>query len=217
MTTNNGFRYLLCDLDDTLYPSNAGLMSAIGHLIGQYMVEKVDIPLQETDYLRRHYHQTYGTSLRGLIINYDIDPENYLDFVHEVPIEDFVRPNPDLAPMLESIPLTKVIFTNATHEHAQRVMNILGISHCFDTVIDIRDSRYHSKPHEIAYQRALEILDVTPHQCVFVEDSVRNLTPARALGMTGILVGNNSDPDTSAADIHIHDILQLAGAVLPLL
>ena len=218
MNSANGFRYLLCDLDDTLYPPHTGLMPAIGQLIGHYMVERVNIPPEETNALRRHYHQTYGTSLRGLIVNYDIDPESYLDFAHQVPVENFVQPNPALALMLESIPLTKVIFTNATREHAQRVMSILGIADCFDAVIDIRDSLYHSKPHAVAYQQALKILDIAPLHCLFVEDSAPNLAPARTLGMTGILVGNNGGTDlATAADIHIHDILQLADVVLPLL
>ena len=165
-----------------------------------------------------HYYLTYGTSLRGLLINYAIDPESYLDFVHRVPVEQYVQPNPGLAPMLESIPLPKAIFTNATREHARRVMEILGVAHCFDTVIDIRDIGYQSKPNAEAYRRALGILEASPTECLFAEDSARNLAPAREMGMTGVLVGNNGGPHPpSAADVHIGNILELAGAVLPLL
>jgi putative hydrolase of the HAD superfamily len=213
----NQFRYLLCDLDDTLYPPNTGLMPAIGQLIGRYMAEYVSIPPEHTDQLRREYHRTYGTSLRGLMVNHNIDPESYLDYVHQISIEEFINPNPALAPMLESIPLPKVIFTNATREHAQRVMSILGIAHCFESVLDIRDSLYHSKPHAVAYQQALRILNAEPRQCLFVEDSVRNLQTARDMGMTGILVSSSSEGGNNGADIHITSILQLADVILPLL
>jgi putative hydrolase of the HAD superfamily len=90
--------------------------------------------------------------------------------------------------MLHSIPLTKVIFTNATVEHAQNVLNILGIADQFADIIDVRRVEYVSKPNAAAYQRLLDILQARGDECILIEDATRNLLPGKVLGMTTILV-----------------------------
>ncbi len=220
MKSGAGFSNLICDLDDTLYSPGTGLMPAIGGAIGRFMVQELGIPVEAADRLRRRYYQVYGTSLRGLMVEYGTDPETYLDFVHRVPLTRFIQPNPALDEMLSRLPIKKAIFTNASREHAEQVLTILGIDRHFDTIIDVRQFDYLSKPHPLAYERVLQILDVPAQQCIFAEDSVRNLAPARKLGMFGVLVrdrnvfGPNGSDD---ADIHIDNILQLADAILPLL
>jgi len=221
MTDNSTFQSLLCDLDDTLYPPHAGLMKAVGDRISRYMVERVGIPPDVTQQLRRHYHDEYGTSMRGLIVNHSIDPESYLGFVHDLPLEQYIQPSAALDEMLTSIPLRKVIFTNASREHARRVLNVLGVQHHFERIIDVRDFGFHSKPHPLAYQRGLQILGACPPQCIIIDDSARNLAPAKEMGMTAVLVGDGQPPDArrvpGAVDLHIENILGLADAIQPLL
>ncbi len=120
------YRFLLCDLDDTLYPANAGIMKAVGERISQFMVDRLDVLPEMAPYLRRHFRERYGTTMRGLILHYGIDPEDYLEFVHDLPLSDFIQPDPALSAALANIGLTKVIFTNASREHALRVLTILG-------------------------------------------------------------------------------------------
>ena len=214
------FRFLVCDLDNTLYPANAGVMQAMGHLITCYLVEQMGIPPQEAGRLRQQYYQRYGTTLRGLILNHAIDREDFLAFVHALPLAPHVRPNPALDAMLPAIPLRKAVFTNASREHARRVLGLLGVGHHFEQIVDVRDFAFKSKPHPGSYLRLLEIVDARPTECILVEDSVRNLAPARAMGMTGVLVGNGSlsaHPVQQEADIHVQDILHLADAIRPLL
>jgi putative hydrolase of the HAD superfamily len=214
------FRYLLCDLDDTLYPKNTGLMKAIGDRINRYMIEVMGMPADAASEIRREYHDRYGTSMRGLIVNHGIEPESYLGFVHQVPYEEFLTPNPALDVILAEIPLDKVIFTNATREHAGRVLDILGLGHHFDRIIDVRDFDFCSKPHPNAYARSLELLDATPDECIFVEDSARNLAPAMALGIKGVLVGDGSSYGFDIpphADIRIDTILEIKDAIQDLL
>jgi putative hydrolase of the HAD superfamily len=182
---------ILFDLDETLYPSQSGLMVEIGRLMSQYMGERLGIPPTEVPTLREHYYHVYGTTMRGLQIHHGIDPEDYLAYVHNIPLEDYISPNNELDRVLARIEIEKVVFTNASTEHARRVLRILGIERHFSRVIDVRDLGYVSKPDPEAYRRVLKILGVEGNECLIVDDKVRNLTPAKELGMITVLVGND--------------------------
>lgn len=214
------YRFLLCDLDDTLYPANAGIMKAVGERISQFMVDHLDIPPEMAPYLRRHFRECYGTTMRGLILHYGINPEHYLEFVHDLPLTDFIQPDPALGRALANIGLTKAIFTNASREHALRVLSILGVQHHFTHIIDVRDFQYQSKPHCHAYRRVLQILDARPEECILVEDMPRNLVPAVAMGMFGVLVRNpysEMGDGANVADLCVNDIQELADKLQPIL
>jgi putative hydrolase of the HAD superfamily len=178
----------------------------------------MDVPPQDAEQLKLEYYQQYGTSMRGLILHHGIDPEDYLVFVHDVALERFIGPNPALNTMLAGIPLRKVVFTNADGEHARRVLDLLGVPHHFERIVDVRDSGFNCKPHPSTYRRILDILDARPDECVMVDDSVDNLVPAKAMGMLTVHVGNEASleaPSRDGADVHITDILGLAVAIQP--
>jgi putative hydrolase of the HAD superfamily len=205
------YRFLIFDLDETLYPRQAGLMQEIGARINRYLIENLNLPQEQANELRKRYYQQYGTALRGLVVERpDADPEDYLRFVHDIPLADYIGPNPALAQMLRALPLTKVIFTNATAEHAQNVLNILGVADQFADIIDVRRVEYVSKPNAGAYERLLNILATNGGECILIEDAVRNLLPGKALGMTTILVDDDNCADV---DYCVHDILGVKDAV----
>lgn len=211
-------RFLVCDLDNTLYPPDSGVMGAVGQRMVRYIIQRVGVSPEDADQLKRRYYQEYGTTMRGLVLHYGIDPEDYLAFVHDLPLEQFIQPNPDLDTMLDSIPLRKVVFTNSDREHAERVLAVLGIRHRFERIIDIRDFNLLSKPHPSAYLRILDILNAHANECILVEDAADNLPPAKALGMLTVLVGGSTPTSQLAqdgADIRIPDILDLAQAIHP--
>jgi putative hydrolase of the HAD superfamily len=190
------FNSLYFDLDDTLYPSNSGLWEAIRERMNTYMQRFIDLPASEIVRLRQGYLEKYGTTLRGLQAHYEVDRDEYLAYVHDLPLEQFIQPNPYLRNLLLSLPQRRWIFTNADDNHARRVLKILGIEDCFDGIIDIRAIDFACKPDKIAYQRALEITgDDNPSQCIIFDDALRNLAPAHEMGFFTVLVGKNgSDP-----------------------
>ena len=194
---------ILFDLDDTLYPRQAGIMDQIRTLMLSYMQERFNLSPKEADALRQRYFQTYGTTMRGLQINHHIDPDEFLHYVHDIPLDQFLGPNPELDAVLASLPQEKIIFTNASREHAEAVLAVLGIRRHFVQIVDVRDMDYESKPHAVAYRRICELLDVPPNQCLLVEDNVRNLAPAKALGMTTVLVGDGSQAGSDIVDYAI--------------
>jgi len=184
-------KYILFDLDETLYPTRSGLMAEIGRLMSRYMEERLGMSPTEVPALREFYYRTYGTTMRGLQIHHGIDPEDYLAYVHKVPLEDYIGPNGELNRVLAEIEAEKVVFTNASAEHARHVLAILGVERHFNCIIDVRALGYMSKPNPEAYRRALEILGVEGNECLIIDDRVRNLAPAKELGMITVLVGND--------------------------
>ncbi len=207
-------RTILFDLDDTLYPRQAGIMGQIRALILRYIQTRLDLSTSEADNLRRHYLETYGTTMRGLQVNHHIDPDDYLRYVHNIPLNEYLEPNPRLDGVLASLPQEKIIFTNASREHAEAVLAVLGIRRHFAQIVDVRDMDYESKPQPTAYRRICELLNVQPNECLLVEDNVRNLQPAKLVGMTTVLVGDTAqglDPCVDYALACIEDIGHVLG------
>jgi putative hydrolase of the HAD superfamily len=205
------FKYLILDLDETLYPRGTGLMTEIGQRILLYMTRRMGFAPDKAAALKKDFFVQYGTTLRGLQLEYHVDPDDYLQFVHDVPLENYIAPDLALDAMLSRIRLDKVIFTNADAAHARRVMERLGVAHHFPTVVDIHAVEFYCKPNPQAYQRILDVISVPGSVCIMVEDSARNLRPARELyGMTTILVdGEKAD----GVDYAIGDLMELEGLV----
>jgi putative hydrolase of the HAD superfamily len=192
------FSTLFFDLDDTLYPSNSGLWDAIRDRMNEFMYERVGLSRAEIPILRRFYFETYGTTLRGLQIHYNVDANEYLAYVHDLPLEQYIRPDPELRLMLISLNRSKWIFTNADDNHARRVLTVLGLNDCFTGIAEVRSLGFHSKPDVEAYRRAMSLAGETdPHQCVLFDDTPRNLAPGRDLGFFTVLVGSR-EPNSVA-------------------
>lgn len=198
---------LFFDLDDTLYPNGNGLWEAIRSRMGNYMVERLGIPEDEVLSLRRDYYQTYGTTLRGLQKHHHVDADEYLAYVHDLPLEQYIKPDPALKLILQKITPRRFIFTNADVNHAIRVLQILGVEDCFDGIIDIRALDFACKPEPAAYRRALAFAgNPEPKSCLMLDDSPVNLFPAHSLGFTTVLVHHNEScfPGVSLAIPSLH-------------
>ena len=205
---------LFFDLDDTLYPSSNGLWDAIRTRMSLYMHERVGLPLNEVPSIRRNYFETYGTTLRGLQIHHQVNADDYLAYVHDLALEEYLEPNPELVSILTSLPQKKWIFTNADGNHARRVIEFLGLSGSFEGVIDLRAIDFACKPEMVAFQRALAIAgNPNPTGCVLLDDSPANLLAARELGFTTVLVNLNG-ASKGSEDFTVHTLLALP-QVLP--
>jgi putative hydrolase of the HAD superfamily len=185
-------RYFVFDLDDTLYPRGNGVMQEVRRLILSYMTERLQMQPEQANVLRHQYLTRYGTTMAGLLRHWHVDPDDYLSYVHPARVERFLQPNPELDRVLADIAHPKVIWTNATRLHAERVLDALGIGDHFSPIVDVCDMNYVSKPAPEVYPRFLSLVGAEGHECVLIEDSVRNLHPAKSLGMTTVLVGGES-------------------------
>jgi len=184
------YRTLFLDLDDTLYPPDSGVWEAISSRILGFMIERLSFSEARAQAVRKQYVERYGTTLKGLMLDHAVDPQEYMLFVHDVPIRRMIRRDRQLSRMLKSLPQAKWVLTNADRAHAGRVLEALGIDSDLEGVIDFFDLAPHSKPETEAYLRAMQIARApSAAQCVLVDDQPRNLAGAQRLGMTVVLVG----------------------------
>ncbi len=210
------FTHAVFDLDETLYPTSAGLMQDVARRITDWLQRHLGLDAEEATHLREVYIHRYGTTLAGLLAEHreKVDVEDYLAYVHDVPVEDYLRPDPALRAMLTGIPLRRVVFTNSSAEHSARVLNALGIADLFERVVDIRALNFVHKPRREAYERLLALLGVPGPACILIDDRAVNLQPARALGMTTVLV--NGSPQ-EGVDFAVGDVLEVGPLIRRLL
>jgi putative hydrolase of the HAD superfamily len=201
-------KYILFDLDETLYPTSNGLMQTISNRMRQFIIDKCALQPDEALALQKRYWNEYGTTLRGLVLERQIDPSEFLQFVHDVPLKDFLAPDPKLRGVLERLPHEKVILTNADAAHARRILDILGVADLFTRIFDVVCFEYECKPARAVYERVLQMLPARATECLLVDDLPRNLPTARELGIKTILVGSQGD-----SDARIETIYQVADAI----
>jgi len=178
---------LIFDLDNTLYPSTCNLFAQVSDLIGQYVRDTLKLEADAAYRVQKDYFHRYGTTLRGLMTEHDIDPADYLAKVHDIDVS-VVAPAPELATALDDLPGRKLIFTNASRGHAERVMDQLGIADRFETIFDIVDADYIPKPQQQPYDLLLRRDGIDPTRAVYFEDMAKNLLPAKDMGMTTVWV-----------------------------
>jgi putative hydrolase of the HAD superfamily len=203
------YQTLFFDLDDTLYPHTAGLWEAIRQRMDLYMSERLGLAESEIPRLRMYYLETYGTTLRGLQNHLHVDAQDFLAFVHDLPVRQYLKPDPSLRSMLLSLPQRRWIFTNADHRHANRVLDALELRDCFQDIIDVNKLQFIPKPDIAAFQLCLEIAGAQPAASVFFDDAARNLLPAKQLGLKTILVGPITDLSQDEFDIQIDALTEL--------
>lgn len=162
----------------------------MGCRIEDFMATKLNIPADQVHALREYYFNHYGTTLRGLEVEYGIEPREYLSFVHDLPLDQFIHRDEHVKSAFHNLPFPKVILTNSDHSHADRVLDILGLQEYFSKIIDVLDLSPYCKPAPQSFLKALDLLgNPNPENCVLFEDSPRNIQAAREIGMVTVQVG----------------------------
>jgi putative hydrolase of the HAD superfamily len=175
------------DLDNTLYPHHLNLWQQVDIRIRDYIAEFLDIAHDEAFRLQKDYYRRYGTSMRGLMTEHGMKPDDFLDFVHEIDHSP-LKPDAVLGAALEQLPGRKLILTNGTRKHADAVMRRLDIHGHFEDVFDIMAAELEPKPSARTYERFLSRHNVDPAKAAMFEDLSRNLAVPHALGMATVLV-----------------------------
>ncbi len=186
------------DLDNTLYPPDMALFPQVNAKMAAYVMETLGVPEAEANTLRHTYYMQHGTTLAGLMINHDIDPEPYLAAVHDI---DFsvLSPDPALARAIKALPGRKIIYTNGTAPYARDVANARGLDGLFDAIYGVEHADYHPKPSAEAFQTVFTKDGLDPTKSAMFEDEARNLRVPHGMGLTTIHVA-----PSRAADAFIH-------------
>lgn len=195
------FTTIFFDLDDTLYPSSSGLWQAIKERMNRYMIERMGLPAEQVPVLREQYYKTYGTTLRGLQAHHHVDVQDYLAFVHDLPLKEYLAPNPLQREIIASLPTRNLIFTNADVHHARRVLAVLELDDLFEIIVDVNEMSPYCKPMPESFAIAQDLADEPdPRKCVVVDDLPRTTRAALNVGMASILYGTE-EPTAAASGV----------------
>lgn len=199
------------DLDNTLYPATSSLFPQIDVRMRQFIARTLGMELDEAFRLQKRYYKEFGTTLRGLMLVHGLEPDAFLDFVHD--IDHTVL---DAAPLLDAqlarLPGRKLIFTNGSERHAEKVLARLGIARHFEGIFDIAAAAYVPKPDPECYRTMVGRFGIDPRAAAMVEDIHRNLKPACAIGMTTVWVRQDDHPDAKVVQqdeddlSHVHHV-----------
>lgn len=180
------------DLDNTLYPARADLFGQIDRRMARYIGDFFGVSPDDAWRIQKTYYSEHGTTLNGLMHDHNIDPEHYLDFVHDIDLS-VLAPDPSLARAIARLPGKRIVFTNGCARYANRVLEQLSLSDHFDAVWDIRKIGFRPKPNPSSYRAVLSGHGLAAGRAAMFEDLARNLVPAHALGMTTVWLKNGSE------------------------
>ena len=193
------FSTIFFDLDDTLYPSATNLWQAIKGRMNSYMRDRMNIPADEIPALREKYYLQYGTTLHGLEKHHNLDVGDFLAYVHDLPLQEYLTPDPLQRSVIASLPTRNLIFTNADIPHADRVLTALNLRDLFPVIVDVNTVAPYCKPMPGAFAIAMNLAgESDPARCVMIDDLPRTTRAARSAGMFSILFGEasaNGDAD----------------------
>tara|TARA_Y100000741_G_scaffold299861_1_gene241094 strand:- start:268 stop:939 length:672 start_codon:yes stop_codon:yes gene_type:complete len=175
-------KYWIFDLDNTLYSGQTKVFSEVDKKMSAYISKKMNIDLFKAKEIQKKYFYEYGTTLSGLMRKDNIDPNEFLEFVHDIDIS-WLPKDLKLREELVKINEKKYIFTNGSHAHVENVTKQLGIDGLFDGVFDIVDADFVPKPHADPYRKIIKKFDIEPTKSVLIEDIAHNLEQAKNLGM----------------------------------
>ena len=146
------------------------------------------LPFDEARALQKKYLVEHGTTLAGLMAHHGVSPHDFMDYVHDVPLDALI-PDPALHDGIARLPGRKLVFTNGSAKHAKRVLARLELAPLFEDIFHLESAGFVPKPNRVTYDAMLKAHAVDPHRAAFFEDSERNLRPAAELGMITVLVG----------------------------
>ena len=190
MKSFNSIKYWIFDLDNTLYSGKTKVFEQVDKRMSKYISGKLNISVEEAKKIQKNYFHKYNTTLNGMIKNHKINPDEFLEFVHDINI-DFLQKDPALGKEIEKLDGKKIIFTNGSRKHAINVSKQIGIDQLFDDIFDIVDAEFIPKPLLEPYKKLVKKHKIDPKLCVLVEDIARNLKPAYEMGMKTVWIENN--------------------------
>jgi putative hydrolase of the HAD superfamily len=196
------------DLDNTLYPASSGLFPQVQARMNEFICSRLGVSMGDARELRAKLFREHGTTMHGLMAVHQVDPHEFMAFVHDVDLT-CVPANPELVAALNTLSGRKLIYTNGSVPHAENLLKHLGISHCFEDIFDIVASEFAAKPAMTALRLFVDRFGIRPESALMVEDMAKNLAPAAELGMTTAWVKTDVDWARIASEAdHINYVVE---------
>ena len=175
------------DLDNTLYSADSGIFQQVHKLMGEFISNNLSMDMSEAKKLQAKYYKQHGTTLRGLMDNHGINPDNFLDAVHRCDYS-IVGPNNELNKELQKLEGRKIIYTNANKKHVIDVLDRIDLTNFFDEIFDIKMANYIPKPELKPYEQIINLFNINPETSAMFDDIAKNLVPAKKVKFTSVWI-----------------------------
>jgi len=182
-----GYSTWIFDLDNTLYSAETGIFQQVDRLMGEFISKHLKLEISIAKKIQKKFFKEFGTTLRGLMNEYDVEPEFFLNEVHKLDYS-IIEPNPLLTNVLKQIQGKKIIYTNANRSHTNEIIKRLKIENLFDNIFDISNANYIPKPDIESYRKLIKNFDINAEKTIMFDDIARNLVPASKLGFTTVWI-----------------------------
>lgn len=197
------------DLDNTLHDARPHIFPRLNRSMTEYVAKHLGLDDAAADRMRRDYWLRYGATLVGLIRHHGVNPGHFLSETHDFPeLARMIVARRELRSILQRLPGTKFVFSNAPAHYSAAVLSLLGIEDLFDDVFTIEHTGFRPKPDSQGFYRLLKRHRLDPGTCVMVEDSLENLRTAKRIGMKTVWV-DASHRSPSWVDINVPHIAAL--------
>ncbi len=190
---NNSFKNWIFDLDNTVYDIKDGVFEKISSRITEYIIRSLSVTREEANLVRSNMYKKYGLTLTGLMREYGIAPDEYLDYIHDVTHPE-LKYDEQLKLNLNNLIGKKFIYTNASQNHSKNILSVMGIEAEFEKILDIKATKYLPKPDPGSYKIMLKAFGINTEQTgnsIFIEDTAKNLKPAKLLGLKTVWIEND--------------------------
>ena len=190
---NDSFKNWIFDLDNTVYDIKAGVFEKISSRITEYIIRSLSVTREEANLVRSNMYKKYGLTLTGLMREYGIAPDEYLDYIHDVTHPE-LKYDEQLKLNLNNLIGKKFIYTNASQNHSKNILSVMGIDAEFEKILDIKATKYLPKPDPGSYKIMLKAFGINTEQTgnsIFIEDTAKNLRPAKLLGLKTVWIEND--------------------------
>ena len=175
------------DLDNTLYSAESGIFQQVHELMGKFVSNKLKIDLDSAKKIQRKYFIKHGTTLKGLMDNHGVEPDEFLDYVHKLDYS-IIHPNNDLNKEISKLQGRKIIYTNANKQHVNEILLRLDLTNMFDEIFDIKMANYIPKPEINAYKDFIKRFNINPKTTIMFDDIAKNLVPAKNVGFKSVWI-----------------------------
>lgn len=200
----------LFDLDDTLYCPSLGILKQVESRMHHFIANALSLPLPEATVLSNYYYKQYGGTVKGLVKHHNISRDDFIHYCHDVDMTALTI-QPNIISQINQLSGRKIIYTNSPKHYAIKILTKLALIDSFDTIFSLEDANYELKPHNASYQQLCDTHAINHHKAVFFDDQLRNLKPAKALGMTTVWVSGSEQVATDSnytADYETNNLTQ---------
>jgi pyrimidine and pyridine-specific 5'-nucleotidase len=210
-------RYLVLDVDDTLFPSSTGLLAQFLPINSEFVRRGLvaaalpDDPLEiGTQYVTAHGNRVVGLLRDARLLGVtDVNAEAYYRHLDTTMDYTCLAPSPALLDLLSTRKLDHVataLFSNGNRLHVERCLQQLQLpldlfEHVFTA--EFGDVRTRFKPDPLPYSIVEAALAVPPDSIFFVDDSMVNCVHARQRGWRVALVKENASVGTQ---VHVPEL-----------